>query len=66
MPQASARGSWSPNARLTGPRTPRTSAGSPGSGEPGRHAEVAPDEQLHPDDQEHDAQQADGEHASQS
>ena len=34
MPQDSARGSWSPNARLTGPRTPRTSAGRDGRESP--------------------------------
>ena len=34
IPHDSARGSWSPNARLIGPRTPRTAAGRAGSDRP--------------------------------
>ena len=34
IPHARARGSWSPKARLIGPRTPRTAAGRPGSERP--------------------------------
>ena len=33
-PQASACGSWSPNARPTGPRRPRVARGRPGTGMP--------------------------------
>ena len=34
IPHDSARGSWSPNARLIGPRTPSTAAGRAGSDRP--------------------------------
>ena len=60
MPHASARGSWSPNARLIGPRTPSTPAGRAGSDEAGRDAQVAPAEQLDADgeeDRRHDPDQ---------
>ena len=58
-PHQIARGSWSPNARLVGPRTPSTAAGSEGSADPERHPEIPPREELHADREEHDADDPD-------
>ena len=58
-PHQIARGSCSPNARLIGPRTPSTAAGSCGSPIPSGDPEVAAREQLDADRQERDADDAD-------
>ncbi len=59
MPHEVARGSWSPNARLMGPRTPEDARRQAGQRESGRDPEIAAHEQLDTDGQEHDADDAD-------